>query len=84
MGIRQKPITTEKEFLKALKIVEGWEGTIFIQYKNPSPTEPEVVTAENYIFDYNDPNDAWYFIENGSVRAWFLYPNKDERDIPWK
>ena len=89
MGIRQKPITTEDEFLKACQIAKEWESTIFVQFRDPELLGndiyyPEVVLAENYIWYFNNPNDIWKDFEDHSVRAWWWFPNIDERNMSWE
>lgn len=83
--IRQQPLTTEEEFMKAIKQANENETTIFVQWKdvNDDIYEPEVVTAENFIWYQTNPNDAWWYIEEGQARAWILFPNKEERNLPW-
>lgn len=81
--IRQQPITTEKEFLKAAEEAYLREDTIFVQWRDVRENEPEVVLAENFVFVQNNPNDAWWFLENGEARAWKKFPNLEERNLPW-
>lgn len=85
MAIRQQPITTEQGFMDAIKQANENETTIFVQWKyvNNDIYEPEVVTAENFIQYQTNPNDAWWYIENSEARGWILFPNKEERNLPW-
>ena len=89
MAIRQKPITTEKEFLDACIQAKKQDTTIFIQFRNPELLSddiyyPQIVLAENYVWYFNNPNDIWKDFENKSVRAWIQFPNREERDMPWE
>ena len=85
MAIRQQPITTEQGFMDAIE--EAYENkiTCFIQWKDADASnyEPEVVTVENFIWYQTNPNDAWWYIEDGQARCWKLFPNREERDLPW-
>ena len=85
MAIRQQPITTEQGFMDAIKEAYENETTCFIQWKDvdKSNFEPEVVTAENFIWYQTNPNDAWWYIENGQARCWKLFPNHEERSMLW-
>lgn len=82
--VRQQPLTTEKDFLAAIDEAAAREDTIFVQWKDVDDSSPEVVTAENFIWYQADPNDAWWYIENGVVRGWKLFPNSEERNLPWQ
>lgn len=78
--VRQLPITTEKEFMRALQEACDKEETLYIQWKDSTP---EVVLVENFIWIQTNPNDAWWYIDNGKARAWRLFPNQEERNSPW-
>ena len=89
--IRQQPITTEAEFFEILSYLNGKESdnpdTLYIQW-HPDYTKnqnwPEVELLENFLWIHTDPNDSWYYIENNEARAWKIFPNLDERKMPWQ
>ena len=89
MAIRQKPIITEEEFYELLSKIDSRERgeTLYIQW-NPNYEEnnknwPQVELLENFLWIHTNPNDSWYYIENGDARAWKLFPNLEERQLPW-
>ena len=88
--IRQQPITTEEEFWELISSIDTKERgeTAYVQW-NPSLYEndsrwPRVELLENFLWIHTNPHDSWYYIENGEARIWRLFPNLDERRIPWK
>lgn len=82
--VRQQPIITEHDFIIALEEAYNKEDTIYVQWRDVPENEPEVVLAENFVWIQTGPNDAWWFIENGEARAWKIFPNREERDLPWQ
>lgn len=86
--IRQQPITTEKEFYEVLSQLNAKERgeTLYVQW-HPDYEEdlhwPQVELLENFLWIHTNPNDSWYYIENGDARAWRLFPNLEERHLPW-
>lgn len=87
--IRQQPITTEKEFNEILKNIDSRERgeTLYVQW-HPKCEEnndnwPQVELLENFLWIHTNPNDSWTYIENGDVRIWRLFPNLEERNLPW-
>ena len=82
--IRQQPITTEKEFYEVLSQLNA--ETLYVQW-HPDYEEnlhwPQVELLENFLWIHTNPNDSWYYIENGNARAWRLFPNLEERHLPW-
>lgn len=88
MAIRQKPITTVKEFDNLLAKLNAKEQgeTLFIQWHpryNEDRQWPQVELLENFLWIHTDPNDSWWYIENGDARAWKMFPNLEERQLPW-
>ena len=87
--IRQQPITTEKEFYEVLSQLDAKEHgeTLYVQW-HPDYEEdlhwPQVELLENFLWIHTNPNDSWYYIENGDVRVWRLFPNLEERHMPWE
>ena len=87
--IRQQPITTEKEFDEVLSQLNAKESgeTLYVQW-HPDYEEdlhwPQVELLENFLWIHTNPNDSWYYIENGDVRVWRLFPNLEERQMPWE
>jgi len=87
--IRQQPIITSQEFDEILHNINSHERgeTLYIQWRPDYEEDrnwPQVELLENFLFIHTNPNDSWYYIENGNVRAWRLFPNLEERNIPWK
>ena len=89
MAIRQKPITTEKEFYELLSKIDSRERgeTLYIQwhpdYEENNRDWPQVELLENFLWIHTNSNDSWYYIENGDARVWKLFPNLEERKMPW-
>ena len=89
MAIRQKPITTEEEFYELLSKIDSRERgeTLYIQwhpnYEKNDRNWPQVELLENFLWIHTNPNDSWYYIENGDARVWKLFPNLEERQLPW-
>ena len=87
--IRQQPITTEEEFMEILaNNTEDNPINLFVQwsneYVNSHQNWPQVELLENFLWIHTNPNDAWWYIENGDARVWRLFPNLEERNLPWK
>ena len=88
MAIRQKPITTAEEFDNLLTELNAKERgeTLFIQW-HPRYEEdsqwPQVELLENFLWIHTNPNDSWWYIENGDARAWKMFPNLEERKLSW-
>jgi len=86
--IRQQPITTAKEFEEILKNIDSHKRgeTLYVQW-HPDYEEdlhwPQVELLENFLWIHTNPNDSWAYIENGDVRIWRLFPNLEERNLPW-
>ena len=89
MAIRQKPIITEKEFYELLSKIDTHERgeTLYIQwnpnYETTDKNWPRVELLENFLWIHTGPNDSWWYIENGDARAWKMFPNFEERQLPW-
>ena len=86
--IRQQPITTEKEFYEVLSQLNAKERgeTLYVQWHPDYEKDlhwPQVELLENFLWIHTNPNDFWYYIENGDARAWRLFPNLEERQLPW-
>lgn len=87
--IRQQPITTEKEFDEVLSQLNAKERgeTLYVQWHPDYEKDlhwPQVELLENFLWIHTNPNDSWYYIENGDVRVWRLFPNLEERRMPWE
>ena len=86
--IRQQPIVTEEEFYKVLHQLNPRERgeTLYVQW-HPDYEEdrnwPQVELLENFLFIHTNPNDSGFYIENGDVRIWRLFPNLEERQMSW-
>lgn len=89
MAIRQKPIITEKEFYELLSKIDPHERgeTLYIQwnpnYEANDKNWPRVELLENFLWIHTGLNDSWWYIENGDARAWKMFPNFEERQLPW-
>ena len=86
--IRQQPITTEKEFHKILSQLDakGRGETLYVQWHPNYEKDrnwPQVELLENFLWIHTNPNDSWYYIENGDARVWRLFPNLEERHMAW-
>lgn len=88
MAIRQQPITTEEEFYEILHQLNSRENgdTLYIQW-HPDYEEdknwPQVELLENFLWIHTNSNDSWWYIESGEARAWRIFPNLEERQLPW-
>lgn len=88
MAIRQKPIITEEEFWELLENLDAKERgeTAYVQWHPDYVKDfkwPQVELLENFLWIHTNPNDSWYYIENGDARVWKLFPNLEERQLPW-
>lgn len=88
MAIRQKPITTEEGFWELLENLDAKERgeTAYVQWHPDYVKDfkwPQVELLENFLWIHTNPNDSWYYIENGDARIWKLFPNLEERQLPW-
>ena len=60
--------------------------TAYVQWSPPYEKDikwPQVELLENFLFIHTNPNDSWRYIKSGEARIWRLFPNSDERHIPW-
>ena len=85
--IRQQPISSPEAIHDAIDTIDSRERgeTLYIQWKSCylNSRTPDVELLENFIWFDGGPNDFDRYIDKGAVRAWKLFPNFDERSLPW-
>ena len=72
--MRQLPITTEEIFMEAVEEATNNGETLFVQwhpdYWIKNENWPVVELLENFLCIHTNPNDSWWYIDNGRARVW--------------